>query len=238
MLEKADTEESQDLKCALMCCRRLLHWEGDRLIHWNSWRKGFIWAADWISPFEVPLHRIPTWNSCLTSSDLISLKLLRFWSLPQIQALEEVAKCKRWEESKNYSTVYHQLLIFWEVTAAVPVPWGKWHLLGSRGEVPRQLAFVMQLSTLCYFTFSKCHADSFIPQSVTQRRACSGIPCASPGATPPWKPPGQCGALCEGALSWCLLRAQQRVKTKGLMVSGIKPCWSIFSLCPQAHCNF
>lgn len=36
----------------------------------------------------------PCENLCLTSSDLISLKLLHFWSSPQIQALEEVTKCK------------------------------------------------------------------------------------------------------------------------------------------------
>lgn len=92
-----------------------------------------------------------------------------------------------------------------------------------RGDVPRQLVFVTKLSTLRYFTFSKCHADSFIRHSVTEA-SLLWISPHQPWCNPPQKPRGQCGALCKGTHSSCLPRAQQRAKSKGLLVLGIKSC--------------
>lgn len=110
-----------------------------------------------------------------------------------------------------------------------------------RGNVPRQLAFLTELSTLRYFTFSKCHADNFIRQSVIQRRACSGIPCANPHVTL-HKSPLVSAVLCMKEVTLGVCQDHSREQTQKVCwfqeLSLVDPSsWSDFSLF-RAIANF
>lgn len=63
-------------KREFMCCRRLLHWEGDHLIHQNSWWKRVI-LRSWLNlSFWSLTSQNTHMKFCVSSSDLTSLKLV------------------------------------------------------------------------------------------------------------------------------------------------------------------
>lgn len=94
MLEKVNTEESQDPKCDLMWYGRLPLRKGPS--HPLKFLTERIHPGQLVESHLLKSHftGYPHEILCLMSSDLISIKLLHFSSLPAIQALEEVAKCK------------------------------------------------------------------------------------------------------------------------------------------------
>lgn len=201
----------------LLSLQRFFFIDWDQLIYWNFRWQGFTLVAGWIPPFAIHFTGYTHEILSLTRSELIRVRLFGFWSLSQMQALEEITKHKCWEESKNYSHVHHQLLIYWKVTAAVPVFEGS-NICAQRQCSKRiRVCNTLTYSELLDHIFSVIFSAPGMSLHWVTGRTCS----ASPQFHLPQKPPCQCDALSKGACSWWLLRAQQTAEPKCLLYSGI-----------------
>lgn len=236
MLQKADTKQSQNQNVSWCAAEDFFFEKGTSSSTEILDRKDLSWAAGQISPFKVSFHRIPTWNFVPHEFRLNQLQtalLLEFTTNTRrsrsVNAEMSLKITPRYSTSCFFSEKLLQLSQFLEGNICCIQRQGSKTISISNGVKYSALLHVFKVSRWQLHTSASNTEESLLWNSSCQ-----------PWCHPPQKPAGECAALCKGARSWFLLRAQHRAETKGLQVSGIQPCWSTFSpwIQPsQAHCN-